>query len=122
MLGVVDQVHVGEEHQLGRGGHMGLAGEDLSPVFWGVYDQWCVAVVPVGRLLVLGVAVGMDLLAVRGGIEGGMDRILRPPALEARSAPSGALEEGGLVIAGPGAAPAARDAEVAGQHEGKVER
>ena len=121
-LGVVDQVHVGEDHGFGGRRHVGFAGEDLAAVFRRVDDQCQVAVVPISRLLVLGVGVGMDFFAVRALVEIEVKRVFRHPAFEARSGPCRALKQRGFVIAGPGMAAGAGLADVAGEHQRQVRR
>ena len=84
VLGVVEQVDVGEEHHLGRCRHVGLAGEHLAAVLGRLNNERAVAVVPVGRLLVAGEAADGDLLAVGFGVQVGVEGVLGYPALETR--------------------------------------
>jgi hypothetical protein len=58
-----------------------------STVLGGLDDQSLVAMVPVGGFLVLGVAVGMDLLSRRLGIEIQIEGIFGDPPFEARAGP-----------------------------------
>src|SRR5262245_16548405 len=76
--------------------------------------------IPVGRLLILGIGVSMDFFAMDCGIEAQMERVLGHPSLEARTCPWGTLKERRLVIARPGVTACARSAEVSGQHERKI--
>src|SRR5207344_487000 len=97
--------------------HVAVAGEVAATVLRGVDDQGQVPVVPVRRLLVLRVGVGVNILAGGVRVEGRMERVLGDPALEAGPGPGGALEERRLVVAGPGVAAGPRLADVAGEHE-----
>ena len=99
---------------------MGLAGEVLAAELRCVDDERLIAVVPVGRLLPLGVAVDLHGLAGSVGIEIEREGILRHPSLESRTGPGRSLEQGRFVIAGPGVATGARMTDVAGEHERQV--
>ena len=56
------------------------------------------------------------------GIEVQLERIFRHPAFEAGAGPGRALEERGLVVAGPGVAAGAGLADVAGEHQRQIGR
>src|SRR3990172_1305779 len=120
-LGVVDQVDIGGPDELGRCGEVGLPGEHLPAVLGGVDDEGTVAVRPVAHLLIPGVGYRFDVLAVGGGVQVGMEGVLGYPALEPWPRILGALEEGRLVVAGPGVHPGAGPADVTGKHHGQVE-
>ena len=117
MLGVVEQVHVGEILDLRGGGHVGLAGEHLAAILRRVHDQRALGVVPVGRLFVLRVSVRHDVFAVRVLVEVRREGVLAHPALEAGADFRRTLEERGLVVAGPGITSRAGSADVTREHE-----
>ncbi|MEK7757167.1 MAG: hypothetical protein AAB385_08135, partial [Planctomycetota bacterium] len=60
-------------------GHVRLAGEYLPPFFRRLDDQRAIAVVPIGRLLILRVRVRVYIFAVRLLIEIRLERILCDP-------------------------------------------
>jgi hypothetical protein len=64
----------------------------------------------------------MNVPAVRLGVEVLLERILGDPALEAGAGELAALEERGLVVAGPAVAAGAGLADVAGEHQRQVGR
>ena len=92
---------------------MGLAGENLAAFLRRLDNERPVAVIPVSRLFVLGVTVGVDFPAVRFGIKVLLERIFGDPTLEARTGQLAALKQRGLVIACPAVAARAGLADVA---------
>src|SRR3972149_1122370 len=76
--------------------------------------------VPVRRLLVLGIGVGLDGLAGCFRIEINVKRILGYPAFETGSSPRRALEESRLVVSSPSVRTGATLADIAGEHQGEI--
>src|SRR3990167_2034013 len=76
--------------------------------------------VPIRRLFVLGIGVGLDGFAGCFRVEINIKRILGYPALEARSSPRRTLEERRLVISSPSVGAGATLADVAGEHQGEI--
>ena len=99
---------------------MRFAGENLAPLLGRVDDERPVAVIPIRRFFVLRVGVRVNLLAVRFGIEVLLERVFTDPAFEARPGQLAALEQRGLVIAGPAVATRAGLAEIARQHQRQI--
>lgn len=71
--------------------------------------------IPVGRFLILGIRMSVYALARRRFIQRQFKRVFRNPALEARAGDGAALEQSGLIVAGPPVTACARFADVAGQ-------
>ena len=118
VLGVVEQVDVGVKNCTLVGVGMWVSPvKSLRAVFRRLHNQRAVAMIPVSRFLVLGIAVGDDIFAVqRDRLQIGVKRVFGHPALEARAGPGRCLEERRLVVARPGVAACARFADVAGEH------
>src|SRR5713101_8629274 len=70
--------------------------------------------VPVRRLLAIGVVLDLDLLAVRVRIKSLGKRILRAPGPDASPGPRRPLRDPGLVVAGPGVLPGPELAHITG--------
>ena len=84
VLGIVQQVDIGEELHLGWSGHVGLTGENLATVLGGLDDQGALRVIPVSRLLILGEGMRHDFLTMDFRIQIRMEGVFSHPALEAR--------------------------------------
>src|SRR5207249_11657552 len=100
---------------LGRRWHVGLAREHLAPVLRCVHNQAAVPVVPVRRLLAIGVVLGTDLLAVRLGVHPQVERVFRAPGPDPAAGPWRPLRDAGLVVARPVMATGPQLALVAGE-------
>ena len=117
VLGVVQHVDVDDPAELAGGRHVGLAGEDLASILGGIDDQGRIPVVPVADFFAVVVRLGLDFLAVRGGVRRDVERIFAGVHRQARARPGGRGPGAGLVVAGPGMLPGAELPDVAGDDE-----
>src|SRR5688572_31618021 len=76
--------------------------------------------VPVSRLFVLGIGVGMDLFTVSLWIKVELERVFRHPTFKARTGPGRTLEERGFVVARPRVAAGAGLADISREHQWQI--